>query len=190
MRITPTELVEVKLIAPRIFEDQRGFVFEVYAKRRCREAGIDCDFVQCNHSLSHAGVVRGLHFQVQLAQAKLVRVIRGRIWDVAVDLRRGSPTHGRWVAAELSAANRLQLFIPRGFAHGFCALEESEVLYSLSSHYSPEHERGVAWDDPDLAVRWPVARPLLSPRDSALPRLTELAPEELPVFEAPVEGQP
>ena len=176
------DLTEVQVICPRVFEDDRGYVFERYSRRVHEDLGIDCEFVQINQTYSRAGVLRGLHYQLRSAQAKLVSVTRGRIFDVAVDVRRGSPTFGRWTGALLSAEQHEQLFIPVGFAHGFCALEESEVLYLLSSFYDPAGERGLAHDDPRIGIDWPLARPLLSPRDRALPRLAELAAEELPRY--------
>jgi dTDP-4-dehydrorhamnose 3,5-epimerase len=184
MRAIPTDLPEVIGIEPRVFADERGFLFEAYSARRFRELGIACTFVQFNHSFSLARVVRGLHYQVVSPQAKLVRVVRGRIFDVVADIRRGSPRFGRWVGAELSAENRRQLFVPAGFAHGFCALEEAEVLYAVDTHYAPEHERGIAWDDPELGIRWPVTAPILSARDARLPRLAQVAPADLPLHDA------
>lgn len=184
LRVEPMEgLPEVLLVTPRVFRDERGFFLEAHSARRYRDAGVPCAFVQDSHSFSRAGVVRGFHFQLQQQQAKLVTVISGRVFDVAVDVRRGSPTLGRWVFCELDGEARRQLFIPAGFAHGFCALQDSHVLYKSSDYYAPEHERGIAWDDPQLAVPWPVETPLLSARDRALPRLAELAPEELPARE-------
>ncbi len=186
MRTLPTSLPGVSLLEPRVFADERGHLFEAYSERALREAGLDCPCVQVNHAFSRAGVLRGLHYQLRTPQAKLVRALSGRILDVAVDLRRGSPTFGRWAAAELSAANRRQLFVPPGFAHAFCALEDAEVLYVLSAPYAPEDERGVAWDDPELAVAWPVSAPILSAKDARLPRLAALAVGDLPEW-TPVE---
>lgn len=159
MEILDTDLPEVKILVPRRFRDLRGFLCETYSERRYAEAGITCRFVQDNQSLSeHKGTVRGLHFQhPPFAQDKLVRVGRGRIFDVALDIRRESPNFGRWAAAELSAENGRQLFIPAGFAHGFCTLEDdTEVLYKASGFYSAPHEAGILWSDPDLAIPWPV----------------------------------
>ncbi len=175
MRIESTELPGVLLITPRVFPDPRGFFFESYNQETWRTHGISTVFVQDNHSRSALGTLRGLHFQLPpMAQVKLVRCVRGVIWDVAVDIRVGSPTFGRWAGAELSADNFRQLYIPAGFAHGFCVLsDEAEVLYKTSAVYSRAHERGIAWDDPQLAIDWPVAAPLLSDRDRAAPSLAD-----------------
>lgn len=180
MQVVELEIPGVKLLTPRRFADARGFFSEVYVRRRYREAGITDDFLQENHSRSGAaGTLRGLHFQLHPhAQAKLVRCPRGRIWDVAVDLRAGSPTRGRWVAAELSAENWSQLYIPVGFAHGFVTLEpDTEVIYQVTAYYAPECDRGIAWNDPDLAIAWPLEgrTPLLSEKDERQPRLAEIA---------------
>jgi dTDP-4-dehydrorhamnose 3,5-epimerase len=149
---------------------------ESYNYKRYTESGIPAVFVQDNHSLSvEAGVIRGLHYQLNpAAQTKLVRVTAGAIYDVVVDIRRGSPTYGRWEAFELSAENKRQLLIPPGFAHGFCTLQRNtEVQYKVDQLYSAEHDRGIAWNDPDLGIRWPTDRPILSDKDSRHPRLTE-----------------
>ncbi len=174
-----TALAGVKIVTPGRFGDDRGFFSEVYNEAAWRRAGLVHRFVQDNHSWSAAaGTIRGLHFQLPPhAQDKLVRVARGRVLDVAVDLRRSSPTFGRHVAVELSADNWAQLLVPVGFAHGFCTLtENAEVLYKVSDFYSPAHDRGLAWDDPDLAIAWPVARndAVLSDKDRRWPRLRDL----------------
>ena len=179
MLVQDTPLAGVKIVTPKKFGDHRGFFSEVYNEATWRAAGFDIRFVQDNHSLSaEAGTIRGLHFQIAPhAQAKLVRVVRGRILDVAVDLRRSSPTFGRHFATELSADNWAQLFVPVGFAHGFCTLtEDVEVIYKVSELYSPAHDRGLAWDDPDLAIAWPVAASsaVLSDKDRRWPRLRDL----------------
>lgn len=179
LTIEDTAIPAVKIITTRRFGDERGFFTETWNRRRFAEAGIDLDFVQDNHSLSGpAGTVRGLHFQSPpFAQDKLVRVVRGRILDVAVDIRRSSPTYGRHVAVELSAGNGRQLLVPVGFAHGFCTLEpDTEVVYKVTAYYAPEHDHGLAFDDPDLAIDWPVARAaaVLSDKDRTHPRLAEL----------------
>jgi dTDP-4-dehydrorhamnose 3,5-epimerase len=173
------ELAGLKLVTPKKFGDERGFFCETYNAQAWEKAGLFYQFVQDNHSLSRdIGAVRGLHFQTApFAQDKLVRVASGRILDIAVDLRRSSPTFGRHVAIELSRENWRQLFIPIGFAHGFVTLESNtEVLYKVSNFYSPQHERGLAWDDPDLAVAWPIAadRAILSTKDRTWPRLRDL----------------
>ncbi len=173
------EIPEVKLVTPRIFRDARGFFSETYNARALAQSGIAASFVQDNHSLSvEKGVVRGLHFQAPPhAQDKLVRVTRGAILDVAVDIRRGSPTYGRHVAAVLSAENWTQLWAPQGFAHGFCTLEpNTEVLYKVTDYYAPECDRGLAWDDPALGIKWPMApgAAILSDKDRLHPPLAGL----------------
>jgi dTDP-4-dehydrorhamnose 3,5-epimerase len=170
----------VRLIQAKRFVDDRGWFSEVYNRDRFSELGIDIAFVQDNHSLSRpAGVLRGLHFQrPPHAQAKLVRCVRGRIWDVAVDIRAGSPTYGKWVAHELNADNWLQLFLPVGFAHGFLTLEpNSEVVYKASDQYAPECDDGLAWNDPQIGIAWPLVDggPILSAKDQALRMLAEFA---------------
>ena len=180
MQIEEAALPGIKIITPRRFADERGFFAETYNRRTYAAAGIDLDFVQDNHSLSRRrGTVRGLHFQSPpFAQAKLVSVVRGSILDVAVDLRRASPTFGRHVMVEMSAADAKQLLVPIGFAHGFCTLEaDTEVLYKVTDYYAPEHDRGLAWDDPALAIPWPIApsQAILSAKDARHPRLADLA---------------
>jgi dTDP-4-dehydrorhamnose 3,5-epimerase len=171
---------DVMLIAPQRFADRRGFFSEVFSLRALRDVGLEAEFVQDNHSLSvEQGTVRGLHFQKPPhAQGKLVRVCRGRILDVAVDLRRGSPTYGQHVAVELSAENWLQLWIPEGFAHGFRTMEpNTEVMYKTTDYYSPQDDAGIAWDDPELAIDWTLTRAdaVVSDKDAMLPRLAEIA---------------
>lgn len=185
MKAIPTALPGVLLVEPDRFGDERGFFSETYNRRQWRAAGIEADFVMDAHSGSAVrGTVRGLHFQAPPhAQAKLVRVARGAILDVAVDLRRASPTFGRYVAVELSAENWRQLYFPEGFAHGFCALSDTvEVLYKLSADYAPEAEAGLAWDDPALGIPWPVGREdaVLSAKDARLPRLADAAIPDFP----------
>ena len=170
----------VVLITPRRFADSRGWFAETYQRDRYRAAGIDADFVQDNQSFSKpAGTLRGLHFQTPPhAQAKLVRCLAGRIWDVAVDLRAGSPTFGRWVAAELTAERGEQLYVPAGFGHGFITLEpDCAVAYKTSDFYAPDCDGGIVWDDPDLGIPWPAPAdgPLLSDKDQKLPRLKDFA---------------
>jgi len=180
LEIEATAIAAVKILTPKRFDDGRGFFSEVYNRRRFEDAGFQLDFVQDNHSLSvSAGTIRGLHFQTPpFAQDKLVRVLRGRIVDVAVDLRRSSPTFGQHVAVELSAANWRQLLVPIGFAHGFCTLEpDTEVCYKVTGYYSAAHDHGLAFDDPMLGIEWPVApgEAVLSEKDRQHPRLSELA---------------
>ena len=176
MKLVPCRLPGVRLIEPEVFEDRRGFFMEAYNEAKFAELDIRCRFVQDNHSLSaERGVLRGLHYQLPpRAQAKLVRVIRGEIYDVVVDLRRGSPTFGAWEGFVLSAENKRQLFVPRGFAHGFCTLApNTEVIYKVDDFYAPELERGIAWNDPALGIAWPVESPILSDRDRRHPPLAE-----------------
>ena len=166
----------VLLITPRRFEDERGWFSETYSDRAIEALGVTHPFVQDNHSMSRpVGTLRGLHYQAPPhAQAKLVRCVRGRIWDVAVDIRKGSPTYGAWTAAELSAANGSQLYVPAGFLHGFVTLEpDTEVIYKVSSYYAPESDGGILWNDPDLAIDWPLPAggPTLSAKDVKLPTL-------------------
>jgi dTDP-4-dehydrorhamnose 3,5-epimerase len=174
VKVTQTELPGVLLVEPRVFGDQRGFFFETFHAERYTAAGINGPFVQDNFSQSTKGTLRGLHFQEPRAQGKLVQVFRGAVWDVAVDVRKGSPHFGAWVGVELSEDNRRQLWIPPGFAHGFCVLSDvADFFYKCTDLYSPECERAVRWDDPALAIRWQVQSPLVSPRDQAAPSLAE-----------------
>lgn len=177
--VQPTNIPEVKLLRMQRHRDERGFFSEIYSHRALEEVGIDSDFVQDNHSYSGPrGVVRGLHFQLPpFAQDKLVRVVRGAIFDVAVDLRRGAPTYGQHVAQIIRANDWMQMFIPTGFAHGFCTLEpETEVLYKVNAYYSPAHDRGLRWNDPALAIDWPVSsdETILSDKDRRHPTLREM----------------
>jgi dTDP-4-dehydrorhamnose 3,5-epimerase len=184
-----TELEGLVLLEPAVHGDERGFLLESFSAKDWAAAGAGVEFVQDNHSRSGAGILRGLHFQTDPGQAKLVRCARGRIWDVAVDLRRGSPTYGRWEGHELDDVAHRQLFIPVGFAHGFCVLSEvADVHYKLSSYYDPETEAGIAWDDPEVAIEWPLADPRVSDRDRAAPRLAEIA-AELPFRDRGHEGE-
>jgi dTDP-4-dehydrorhamnose 3,5-epimerase len=184
MRVVPTQLPGLVAIEPVAHGDERGFFCETYRGEWDAELGIagDVRFVQDNHSRSTRGVLRGMHFQVGDGVAKLVRCARGRILDVAVDLRRGSPTYGRWDGVELDDESMRELFVPVGFAHGFCVLSDvADVIYKQTAYYDPSLERGIAWDDPDVAIEWPLPRGELtiSARDSVAPPLRELA-EELP----------
>ncbi len=175
-----TEIPDVVLIKPKVFKDDRGFFLETYKKSDFEKAGIKAEFVQDNHSKSVKGVLRGLHFQKKpFAQGKLVRCIKGRIFDVAVDIRKGSPTYGKWVGYELSEENKHILWIPEGFAHGFLTLsDEAEVIYKVSGgEYSPEHDAGIIWNDPDIDIKWPldqVDEIILSEKDKKLPFLREI----------------
>lgn len=167
---------DVVLIKPRVFSDDRGQFLETYKQSEFGRFGIRGPFAQGNHSISGRSVLRGLHYQAEpKSQAKLVRVVVGEIFDVAVDIRQNSPTYGQWVAANLSAANRAMLYIPVGFAHGFCVLSKlAEVLYMASEEYSPSHERGIIWNDPELDIDWPIDAPILSAKDKAWPTLREV----------------
>jgi dTDP-4-dehydrorhamnose 3,5-epimerase len=181
MKITPTRLPEVLLIEPKVFGDARGFFFESHNRRALKAAaGIDVEFVQDNHSLSGKNVLRGLHYQIRQPQGKLVRVISGEVFDVAVDIRRGSPNFGQWTGFRLSAQSKQMAWIPPGFAHGFLVLsEQAEFLYKTTDYYAPEHERAILWSDPDLAIDWPLsAEPILGDKDRrATPlRLAETFP--------------
>lgn len=175
MKITPTRLPEVLLIEPKVFGDARGFFLESWNEREFERAGIKARFVQDNHSRSEKGVLRGLHYQVRQPQGKLIRVIQGEIFDVAADIRRGSPTFGKWQGARLSAQAKNMLWVPVGFAHGFCVLSDSaEVLYKTTDFYAPEHERSIAWNDPEIGIEWPLSgAPVLSPKDAAGVRLRD-----------------
>ncbi len=179
-----TELPGVLLIQPRVWRDDRGFFLETYHAAKFAQLGVQDTFVQDNHSLSTRDTLRGLHYQLQHAQAKLCRVVRGEVLDVAVDIRRGSPTFGRWISALLSDQNKRQIYIPRGFAHGFVVLsEEAEFLYKCSDFYDPESERGIHWQDPQLAIQWGVTDPVLSGKDSRYPRLADVPAELLPLYQ-------
>jgi len=174
MKLLPTTIPGVVLVEPRVHRDDRGFFLETYHTEHYAAAGIPETFVQDNHSLSSRATLRGLHAQAAHPQGKLVRVIRGEIFDVAVDIRRGSPTFARSVAARLSAENFRQLFVPPGFAHGFVVMsDEAEVVYKCTDLYHPGDEIGIAWDDPELGISWPVEEPLLSAKDRAAPRLRD-----------------
>ena len=180
MRVIQTRLSGLLLIEPQVRSDERGFFVETFSLARYREAGITVDLVQDNHSRSRAGTLRGLHYQLPPGQAKLVRCARGRIHDVVVDIRRFSPTFGQHESFELDDVEHRQLFVPAGFAHGFCALSpEVDVAYRVSSYYDAATEVGIAWDDPGLKVAWPVDAPLVSERDRALPRLADVDPAQL-----------
>jgi dTDP-4-dehydrorhamnose 3,5-epimerase len=171
-----TRIDGLVLVQPKVITDERGFFFETYRRNEYADLGIDTEFVQDNHSRSVRGTIRALHFQLTPGQAKLIRVARGSIYDVAVDLRPSSSTYGQYEAFELNDENAHQIFIPVGFAHGFCVTsEQADVAFKVSSYYDQETERGIAWDDPDIGIAWPADRPLVSDRDRTNPRLTEIA---------------
>jgi dTDP-4-dehydrorhamnose 3,5-epimerase len=169
MIVTSTAIPDVKLVEPKVFGDSRGFFFESWNRRALAAAGLDVDFVQDNHSRSRRGVLRGLHYQVERPQGKLVRVVAGEVFDVAVDLRRSSPTFGRWVGAMLSADNRRMFWVPPGFAHGFIVVSDSaDFLYKTTDYWFPEHERTLLWNDPAVGIVWPFDdAPTLAPKDAA-----------------------
>ena len=174
MKVTPTSLPEVLLVEPRVFGDARGYLYESFQSERYAGAGIVGPFVQDNVSHSVRGTLRGLHFQEPRPQGKLLQVLRGRVYDVAVDVRVGSPRFGRWVGVELSDEQPTQLWIPPGFAHGFCVLSEAaDVSYKCTAFWSPGTERGIAWNDPQIGIAWPIPQPLLSEKDRAAPRLVD-----------------
>jgi dTDP-4-dehydrorhamnose 3,5-epimerase len=178
MKIEKTELPGVLLIDLKVFGDARGFFCETWQQARYEEIGIPGPFVQDNISLSARGVLRGLHFQHPSPQGKLIHVLQGEIFDVAVDIRVSSPTFGRWTSAVLSSENRRQMYVPEGFAHGFCALSESALIsYKCTALYSPKTEGSLLWNDPEVGVRWPIEAPSLSPKDLAAPTLKQLAAE-------------
>ncbi len=183
MRFEQTGLEGVLIIEPMVFKDQRGFFMETYHQSRYREIGIQDDFIQDNVSFSVQNTLRGLHYQYPRSQAKLVQVFQGEIYDVAVDIRRGSPTFGAWVGVYLSATNNRQLYIPKGFAHGFAVVSDTALFtYKCSDFYSPETEGGIMWNDPDLDIDWPVENPLLSLKDQKYVRLGDIELQKLPSF--------
>jgi dTDP-4-dehydrorhamnose 3,5-epimerase len=171
MKFSPTSLKDILIIEPRVFSDERGFFMETFQLEQFKRAGIHFDFVQDNHSRSMQGILRGMHYQIQQAQGKLVRVVVGEVYDVAVDLRRSSPTFGKWMGEILSSDNKLQLWVPPGFAHGFYVISEwAEVVYKTTDYYAPEWERTLAWDDPQIGIEWPLIDgqpPQLSHKDAS-----------------------
>ena len=184
MRVSATELPGVLLVEPEVYADERGYFMESWRRDRYAAAGIGDDFVQDNVSLSRPGVLRGLHVQHPHAQAKLISVLHGEVFDVAVDVRRGSPTFGRWVGATLSGENRRRLYIPEGFAHGFVVTGgEALVAYKVTGFHHAPGDLAVAWDDPDVGIAWPVAAPTMSARDRRALRLRDVPPDRLPAYE-------
>lgn len=183
MRVVPTELPGVTIFEPRIFGDARGFFVETWSQSRYGEAGLRATFVQDNVSLSSRGVLRGLHFQNPKTQGKLVTVLMGEVYDVAIDVRVGSPNFGRWVGVTLSGENKRQLFVPAGFAHGFCVTSEQALfLYKCTDSYAPEAEKGILWSDPDLGIPWPIETPTLSAKDMAYVPLRDVDRSTLPIY--------
>ena len=180
MQLIATDIEDVRIIEPQVFTDSRGYFLEAYHGSRFESVGLADAFVQDNLSYSVKNTLRGLHFQVTRPQAKLVQVISGEIFDVAVDIRPTSPTFGRWVSVHLSEKNKRQVFIPAGFAHGFCVLSEvARVFYKCSDFYDPDDEGGILWSDPTLAIDWPIAQPIVSKKDARLPNMGDLHPEKL-----------
>lgn len=175
MKRIATDIPDVFMLEPKVFGDARGFFLETYNRRVLTDMGLEAEFVQDNHSHSQRGVLRGLHYQIQNTQGKLVRVVSGAIFDVAVDLRRSAPTFGKWVGMHLSADNRRMTWIPPGFAHGFLVLSASaDVLYKTTDYYAPQHERSILWNDPDIGIRWPLSgEPIISAKDAAGRRLAD-----------------
>lgn len=183
MRIIKTDLPDCVVIEPKVHGDDRGFFYESFHRDRFAEAGLELDFVQANVSRSDRGVLRGLHYQWPNPQGKLVSVLDGEVYDVAVDIRHGSPTFGRWAAAVLSSDNKRHFWIPEGFAHGFAVLsDQATFTYQCTALYDREADAGIAWDDPDIAVDWPIAQPVLSAKDQRAPRLRDVPPARLPSF--------
>ena len=181
MKVVETSLSGVLIIEPKVFPDARGFFVETYHKERYAACGIEPDFVQDNLSYSSKGVLRGLHYQKPHTQGKLVYVLQGEVWDVAVDIRPGSSTFGQWTAVTLSSENRNQFYISPGFAHGFCVLSDTALFtYKCTDLYHPECDAGICWDDPDIGIKWPVTEPILSAKDEQLPILRDIPVERLP----------
>ena len=181
MKISETKLKGVLLIEPKIFGDDRGFFLETYQAERYKEMGISDHFVQDNHSRSMCGALRGMHFQVKHPQAQIVTVMRGRIYDVCIDLRKGSPTFGGWVGVELGDSSQRQIYMAPGFAHGFCVLTDwADLHYKVSCNYDSEDEGGLFWNDSDIGVEWPIHAPIVSARDRSFPRLSDIEPRNMP----------
>lgn len=183
MRVRDTDLIGLKLIEVDCFEDQRGFFMETWNRNRYHEQGIEVDFVQDNVSYSRESVLRGLHYQKPCGQGKLVYVLHGEVFDVSVDIRQGSPTYGKWKGFYLSGDNKKQLYIPDGFAHGFCVLsKEALFVYKCTDYYRPESEMGIIWNDPDLGIEWPISNPVISEKDLQNPPLSSIDPAKIPLF--------
>jgi len=183
MNVLETSLSGLKIIEPKVFGDQRGYFLEIWNRKRYAEVGIDVDFVQDNLSLSRSGVVRGLHYQYPETQGKLVYVLQGEVFDVAVDIRKDSPTFGKWEGVVLSDENKRQLYVPEGFAHGFCVLSETALFaYKCTALYNPQVEGGILWNDPEIGIDWPVTDPVLSEKDTKYPQLKEWMSRGMPDF--------
>jgi len=185
VNIIETRLPGVHIIEPKVYGDNRGYFLESYHEARYKQAGVQGRFVQDNHSRSSKGTLRGLHYQRQKPQGKLVRITQGEVFDVAVDVRRDSPFFGKWVGVHLSGENYRQLWVPPGFAHGFCVLSDTaDFLYKCTEYYDPEDEEGVAWNDPSIGIEWPIQGPLLSKKDSVAQRLNDIPKDKLPKYTA------
>lgn len=183
MKVSETDLPGCLVLEPRVFEDPRGLFFESWNREAFASAGIHAEFVQSNVSVSKRGVLRGLHFQNPQPQGKLVSVLQGEVWDVAIDIRMGSPNYGRWTGVTLSAANRRHFWIPEGFAHGFVALSaEATFAYLCTNVYNPATDAAIVWNDPDLAITWPIREPIVSEKDAAAPRLRDIDATRIPVY--------
>jgi dTDP-4-dehydrorhamnose 3,5-epimerase len=183
LKFIETQIPGVIQIEPVVFNDSRGFFMETYHARKYKDGGVDRIFVQDNYSHSRRGTLRGLHYQLNHPQGKLVYVIKGEIYDVAVDIRQGSPTFGKWVGTYLSSENRRQLFIPEGFAHGFCVLSETaDFIYKCTDFYAPDDDYGILWSDPSLKIDWPVESPILSEKDEGNPALKDVPLDHLPLY--------
>ena len=183
MNIIETDLPGALILEPKVFGDERGFFVETFRESLFTEAGVHLSFVQDNHSRSRRGVLRGLHYQLIQPQGKLVRVSRGRIFDVAVDVRYGSPTFGRWAGVELDDVHHRQFYVPPGFAHGFCVLsDEADFIYKCTDYYHPQSEQSIAWDDPEIGIEWPLSDPLLSAKDQQSSTLSAQTVDKLPKY--------
>jgi dTDP-4-dehydrorhamnose 3,5-epimerase len=183
MKVLQTALEGVLIIEPDVFRDERGYFIETFHRKRYQQGGVDAEFVQDNLSFSSKGIIRGLHYQFPQAQAKLVQVIKGEVFDVTVDIRRGSPTFGKWISVVISDEDKRQIYIPEGFAHGFCVLSDTAFIeYKCSDFYAPESEGGILWSDPDLGIDWPVKQPVLSDKDSNYLCLKDISLNRLPVY--------
>jgi len=183
MKVKETKLAGVLVLEPDVFSDERGFFLETWNSARYENAGIEGPFVQDNISFSKRGVLRGLHFQYPQSQGKLIQILSGEVVDIAVDIRIGSPTFGQWVSEVLSDANHRQIYIPPGFAHGYCVTSQTAIFsYKCTDYYNPATENGIIWNDPDLNIDWPIKKPILSPKDKEYPRLKDFQPDKLPNF--------
>ena len=183
MNIKETNIPGVLILEPKVFTDDRGYFLETWNSMRYEQAGIPGPFVQDNISFSTKGILRGLHFQYPQSQGKLIQVLLGEVMDIVVDIRVGSPTYGQWISEVLSESNHRQMYIPPGFAHGYCVTSEAAIFsYKCTDFYNPATEHGIIWNDPDIGIEWPVAEPILSKKDAVYPRLEEFQPENLPQF--------